>query len=191
MALTEAQKQLIAKNKREAERRLAVSARRRQAFSPTCSSSKQKSPPSSNLTDEQRRRMEENRRLALAIRERNLANHVAVSHGAVSHTISTSRSHASAHTSAALPLKRNELAKNGVVTPPHRVSRGQASAPQSCKSQKVVKTLGSVGPHFENGQILKVHGVHHRETNVLLGGAVHLVREPDNVSFYLCFLIRM
>ena len=143
------------------------------------------------MTAVQQRRMEENCRLALAIRERKLANHVAVSHGAVSHTISTSRSHASAHTSAALPLKRNELAKNGVVTPPHRVSRGQASAPQSCKSQKVVKTLGSVGPHFENGQILKVHGVHHRETNVLLGGAVHLVREPDNVSFYLCFLIRM
>ena len=101
----------------------------------------------------------------------------------------SSISNASTHASAALPLKRNELAKNGVVTPPHRVSRGQASAPQSCKSQKVVKTLGSVGPHFENGQILKVHGVHHRETNVLLGGAVHLVREPDNVSFYLCFLI--
>ena len=78
MALTEAQKQLIAKNKREAERRCAVLARCRQAFGPTCSSSKQKSPPSSNLTDEQRQRMEENRRLALAIRERKLANHVAV-----------------------------------------------------------------------------------------------------------------
>ena len=189
MALTEAQKQLIAKNKREAERQRSASALRREAFGPTRSSSKQTSPPASNLTDEQRQRMEENCCLALAIRERKLANHVAVSHGAVSHTISTSRSHASAHTSAALPLKRNELAKNGVVTPPHRVSRGQASAPQSCKRQKVVKTLGSVGPHFENGQILKVHGVHHRDTNVLLGGAVHLVREPDNVSFYLCFLI--
>ena len=77
------------------------------------------------------------------------------------------------------------------MTPPHRVSRGQASAPQSCKRQKVVKTPGSGGPHLENGQILKVHGVHHRDTNVLLGGAVHLVRDPDNVSFYLCFLIRM
>ena len=99
--------------------------------------------------------MEKNCRLALAIRERKLANHVAVSHGAVSHTISTSRSHASAHTSAALPLKRNELAKNGVVTPPpHRVSQGQPSASQSRKRQKVVKTLGSADSHLKNGRMM-------------------------------------
>ena len=50
----------------------------------------------------------------------------------------------------------------------------------------MVKTLGSVGPHFENGQILKVHGVHLRDTDVGIGGAVHLVREPDNVSIFTC-----
>ena len=111
----------------------------------------------------------------------------------MSHTSSTSsasRSNASTHASAARPPKRDELAKNGVVTPPpHRVSREQASAPQSCKRQKVVKTLGSVGPGFENGIFLTVNGVQHRDTDVVTGGAVHLVRESDNVSIYLCFLI--
>ena len=88
----------------------------------------------------------------------------------MSHTSSTSsasRSNASTHASAARPPKRDELAKNGVVTPPpHRVSQGQPSASQSCKRQKVVKTLGSVGPGFENGIFLTVNGVQHRDTDV-------------------------
>ena len=199
--LTQIQRERMEKNKRAAKRRRAELAaersraereaeRGRDASARRHSNgSKQTCPPASDITPEQRRRMEVNRSRALARRKRKAENNGAVSH--TSSTSSASRSNASTHASAARPPKRDELAKNGVVTPPHRVSRGQASAPQSCKSQKVVKILGSVGPHFENGQILKVHGVHHRETNVLLGGAVHLVREPDNVSFYLCFLIRM
>jgi len=67
------------------------------------------------------------------------------------------------------------------------VSQGQPSASQSCKRQKVVKTLGSADSHLKNGRMLIVKGVNYRETNVLLGGAVLLVREPDNVSIYFCF----
>ena len=51
----------------------------------------------------------------------------------------------------------------------------------------MVKTLGSADSHLKNGRILTVKGANYRETNVLLGGAVHLVREPDNVSIYFCF----
>ena len=105
----------------------------------------------------------------------------------MSHTSSASRSHASAHASVVLPLNRNELVTNGFVTPPHRVLRGQALASQSCTRQKVVKTLGSADSHLKNGRMLIVKGVNYRETNVLLGGAVLLVREPDNVSIYFCF----
>ena len=51
----------------------------------------------------------------------------------------------------------------------------------------MVKTLGSADSHLKNGRMLTVKGIHYRETNVLLGGAVLLVREPDNVSIYFCF----
>ena len=194
-ALTDVQKQRMEKNRLAAERRRAeraaersraeresergsdASARRRS------NGSKRTCPPASNLTDEQRQRMDVNLRRALERRKRKAENN-----GAVSHTSSTLRSNASTHASAARPLKRDELAKNGVVTPPpHRVSQGQPSASQSRKRQKVVKTLGSADSHFKNGRILTVKGANYRETNVLLGGAVLLVREPDNVSIYFCF----
>ena len=210
MPLTEDQKQQIARQliakrierkKREAERRRAVSAQKERMEKNRCAaqrcraalalqraasehlrrSSKQTSTPASDMTPEQRRRMEENRRSALKKK--------AANSGAVSHTSSASRSHASAHALAVLPLNRNELVTNGVVTSPHRVLQAQALASQSCTRQKVVKTLGSAGPHLKNRQILTVKGVHCRETNVLLGGAVLLVRELDNVSIYLCFFI--
>ena len=65
MALTEAQKQLIAKNKREAADRRAASALRRQAPELTRSSSKQMCPPAYDTTLKERQRMEENYRRAL------------------------------------------------------------------------------------------------------------------------------
>ena len=85
--------------------------------------------------------------------------------------------------------QRKKVAINCVVTPPHRSSRGQALAPQSCMRQKMDKTLGSAGPQFENGSVLTIRGVQHRDIDVVRGDAVDLLREPDNVSFYLCFLI--
>jgi hypothetical protein len=165
---------------REAERGRDASARRHS------NGSKQTCPPASDITPEQRRRMEVNLSRALARRKRKAENNGAVSH--TSSTSSASRSNALTHASAARPPKRDELAKNGVVTPPpHRVSQGQPSASQSRKRQKVVKTLGSADSHLKNGRMLTVKGVNYRETNVLLGGAVLLVREPDNVSIYFCF----
>ena len=198
--LTQIQRERMEKNKRAATRRRAELAaersraereaeRGRDASARRHSNgSKQTCPPASDITPEQRRRMAVNLSRALERRKRKAENN-----GAVSHTSSTSRSNASTHASAARPPKRDELAKNGVVTPPpHRVSQGQPSASQSRKRQKVVKTLGSADSHLKNGRVLIVKGVKYRETNVLLGGAVLLVREPDNVSIYFCFfLIRM
>ena len=196
--LTQIQRERMEKNKRAATRRRAELAaersraereaeRGRDASARRHSNgSKQTCPPASDITPEQRRRMEVNRSRALARRKRKAENNGAVSH--TSSTSSASRSNASTHASAARPPKRDELAKNGVVTPPpHRVSQGQPSASQSRKRQKVVKTLGSAGPHLKNGQILTVKGIHCRGTNVLLGSDVLLVREPDNVSIYFCF----
>ena len=152
----------------------------------------------SALTEHQKRRMEHNCRLALERRKKGAKN------GDVTQSPTTMRSAqhvVSSTTMTPRPItdlqrkrmesnrrtaleKKNKGANNGFVTPPPSTSRSQSFVPTACKRPKITADF-----LFSNGSILKVHGVHHRETNVLLGGAVHLVREPDNVSFYLCFLI--
>ena len=49
------------------------------------------------------------------------------------------------------------------------------------------KSLGSSGPTFDNGSILKTNGVKYRDIDVVIGDAVHLVRKSNNVSISLYF----
>ena len=78
--------------------------------------------------------------------------------------------------------KRNKVTNNGFVTPSPSTSRSQYSVPTACKRPKV-----AADSLFCNGSILKINGVHFRQTDVALGDAVHLVREPHNVSLYPFF----
>ena len=198
-AITEQQRQRSEENKRRALQLRNV--RASQLVVPSKFTTISHSAPigqASALTDHQKRRMEHNRRLALERKKKGAKN------GVVTHPPSTTRSAqhvVSSTTMTPRPItglqrkrmevnrraaleKKNKGANNGFVTPPPSTSRSQSSVPTACKRPKI-----AADSLFSNGSILKVHGVHHRETNVLLGGAVHLVREPDNVSFYLCFLI--
>ena len=193
-AITEQQRQRCEENKRRALQLRNVRASQL-AVSSKVTTISYSAPigQASALTDDQKRRMEHNRRLALERKTKGAKN------GVVTHPPSTMRSaqHVVSSTTtrpitglqrkrmednclAALE-KKNKRANNGFVTPPP-TSRSQSSVPTACKRPKI-----AADPLFSNGSILMINGVHFRQTDVAIGDAVHLVREPHNVSFYLCF----
>ena len=150
----------------------------------------------SSLTEHQQQRMEHNRRLALERRKNGAKK------GDVAQSPTTMRSAQHVVSSTAMPPrpitdlqrrrmesnrlaaleKRKKRANNGFVTPSPSTSRSQYSVPTACKRPKI-----AAEPFYCNGSILKIKGVHFRQTDVAIGDAVHLVREPHNVSLYPFF----
>ena len=150
----------------------------------------------SALTEHQKRRMEHNCRLALERRKKGAKNGDVIQSPttmrSAQHVVSSTtmtprpitdlqRKRMESNCRTALE-KKNKGANNGFVTPSPSTSRSQSSVPTACKRPKIV-----ADSLFCNGSILKINGVHFRQTDVAMGDAVHLVREPHNVSLYPFF----
>ena len=208
--ITEEQRKRSKENKRRALERLKERASQRSALA-FCDRSKPSSLPASaftrvshstplgqasSLTEHQQQRMEHNRRLALERRKNGAKK------GDVAQSPTTMRSAQHVVSSTTMPPrpitdlqrrrmesnrrtaleKRNKGANNGFVTPSPSTSRSEYSVATACKRPKI-----GADSLYCNGSILKINGVHFRQTEVAMGDAVHLVREPHNVSFYLFF----